>query len=186
MKQGYSFLISPLGKQYQYNFPAICTYCGRPAGEAAKIVLDERLGLVRSTVSIKIPYCGEHMELIRKFTWIKNGIYCISFVITVLVLLLAGLQQIVLLGVAAVLAWSAVVFPLFKYLLIKPLLRIVDERRIFESDTNTLSFAARLELGGLVLCFADAAIAEQFANANSNNPQVKRLQGSVISTVLSG
>jgi hypothetical protein len=175
-----------MGKHYSYNIPPICTHCGRRAEETKKISVDEMLGLVRTTVSIKIPYCSEHLALIRKFTWIKNGIYLTSFILTVVILFFLGLNQVVLSAVAGALLWAILVYPLFRYLLIKPLLRVFDKDRIFECDTNTLSFTARMDLGGLVVCFSDSAVAQQFASANSNNPRVKRVQGSVLSTVLTG
>ena len=184
MKQYHSFLIHRQGRGFHYNFLPICTHCGKHADETTNVVLEERLGLSRTTVSIKIPYCAQHIAVIRKFTLIKNGIYLLSFILTVAVLFALGFRPFVLAAIGGAILWAIFVFPLFTYLLIKPLFSLFDKERIFECDTNTLSFTARMEIGSLVLSFLDPAIAQKFALANWNNPLVKHLQGSVISTLL--
>lgn len=184
MKHYESFLIPQHNKAYDFKFLPVCTHCGKPTHQTTKVEVEEMMGLVRVSSTFRVPYCAEHLAVLRNYTTIKIVIYLISFLLTVIPLLFLNFRSFFLAILAGIIVWDIVIFRLFKYLIVKPLLRILDKDHIYEYDTNTLSFTARLEMGGLVFGFLNPAIAQKFALANWKNPQIEPLQGSVASLIL--
>lgn len=187
MKEYRYFAISPAGKEYRFSFPAMCPQCGRPANATKRVNLSERLPGSRRYLSFDVPYCAEHLQLIGTYTWIKNGLYLLSYLVTFLVLLLVvsfrnalELQTILELGGLAALLWAVVIFWPFRWLLLGPLLRIVDTEHAFDLDLNTPGFTARLEMMQAVFGFADARVAQQFADANAGITSVVPLEESLL------
>ena len=186
MKQYHSFVVFRQNNSYHYNLPQVCTHCGRQTDKTTGVFLQERLGWVTSTVTVQVPYCDKHLDVIRKFKRIKSGLYLLSLILTIGISYLCGLQPIEVAAICGAVIWLIVIRPLFGYLLIKPLLRPFDKAQIFEPDTNTLSFTARMEMRGLVLGFAHPSIAQRFLLVNRNSSHIKQLQGTVMNTILSG
>lgn len=184
MRNYYSFLIPQRDKAYDFKFLPICTHCGRSTDQTTKVEVEEMMGLVRVSANFRVPYCEEHLAVLRTYTAIKFVIYLISFLLTVIPLLFLNFRSIFLAIMLGIIVWDIIIFRLFKYLIVKPLLKILDKDHIYEYDTNTLSFTARLEMGGLVVGFLNPAIAQKFAMANWKNPLIKPREGSVASMIL--
>ncbi len=184
MKQYYSFVVSQQNGRYHYNFPLVCTHCGRSTNQTTDVHLNGIFGPMRTSTTIKVPYCQKHLAIILKLTLIKNGVYLSAYVLTLLVLFALGLRQILLLVIAGTLIWGIILSPVLKYLVIKHLLKLFDRSQVFDPDLGTLSFTAELGIGDLILNFSNLAIAQRFALANTGNPHIRQSQEAVLTTIL--
>lgn len=195
----YSFMISPpgpfggklglFGEDYRFDFPPVCAQCGKPAHKSSPVHLLAPLGEERQSVRIRVPYCDEHLARLRILTQIKFGIYLLSYVVTTLLVMLVSAlafgeqfrdlaelgSGLLRLGAFTIFVWGPLVYPLFRFVLIKPLMRIVDEDGLYQPNTNTLGLTARLQARNLFIGFANAGPADEFAHANAANLRVRPL-----------
>jgi hypothetical protein len=181
--------LSLLGEDYRFDFPPVCAHCAKPASRTSPVHLLSPLGQRRQSVWIKIPYCDEHLKRVRILTQVKFGIYILSYVLTALLLMLysavflhtgfgdlAGfLASLVTLGAFTIFLWGPLVYPVFRFVLIKPLMRIVEPDGLYQPNTNTLGLSIQLRSLNIVVGFANAEPAQKFARANDGNARVKPL-----------
>ncbi len=178
------------GDDYCFDFPRFCAFCGAPCTKSSPVHLLSPFGERRQSVWIRIPYCDEHLKRVRILTQVKFGIYILSYVVTALLLMLfselflhvtfpdlAGfLSGLLTLGAFTIFIWGPLVYPLFRFVLIKPLIKTIDPDGLYQPNTNTLGLTVQLRSLSILVGFANPEPARTFALANTGNPRVKPLR----------
>lgn len=183
MNKKFAFKIDPItgiGSTFRYSFPPMCVQCGRPTEKTISVELRKTEGNISYHTTIQIPYCDEHISTTQKLKNIKRMIYLATYIITVAIMALLGfdtwnkelVMQICSAAFFGLFVWGVVVATILNLGMIRPLMGIFDKEEIFDCETNTSGFTARIKQKRLFFYFSDITSAQRFQNANLSNPLI--------------
>jgi len=163
-------------KTYQYIFPHVCVCCGQPPEKYIDFRVDEQLGWLFRRADVKVPYCTDHLEEIKRFKVIKfvcQFLFADLIFITALVMVSnyfddTGSWFSAIIGLLI----CVPILQLFNFLLLDKVLRIFDREHLFESKTNTLGFTADITMGVILFHFSNLHVAQMFMQANRGNKEI--------------
>jgi hypothetical protein len=163
-------------KTYQYKFPHICVCCGQSPEKYVKFRVDEQLGNLYRYADVRVPYCADHLEEIKKFKLFKFicQFLFVDFTFVAAFVVVSGYLGDKALWFSAIIGLiiCAPILQLFNFLLLGKVMRILDRDDLFEATTNTLGFTADITMGVIRFHFSNFDIASLFKQANKDNQEI--------------